>query len=43
MTVAKIEIEDGNYVVYYRGEKVSTQHTIMKAAFKLYKFIKGRS
>lgn len=39
--IAEIKLEDGKYKVYYRGECISTQNTMLKATEKLYKYIKG--
>ena len=41
--VSEIVLKDGDYVVYYHGKKISTQHTELKASKKLAAYIKGRS
>jgi hypothetical protein len=39
--IAEIRVEGGKYNVYYRGECISSQNTMLKATEKLFKYIKG--
>lgn len=41
--LAEFILEEGGISVYYRGKKITTQHTMLKASQKFAKYLKGQS